>query len=230
MGKIRALVFDFDGVIIDTETPDYLTWQELYSSFGVELDRGLWSRYIGGGAESFDAYQHLESLIGRPIERAEVRHRRRQRYLEIVEASPILPGVLEYIQEARGLGLRLGVASSSSRGWVEGHLARRGLLQYFEVVKSADDVARIKPDPELYLASVAQLGSQPGGALAIEDSFNGVTAAKRAGLFCVAVPNPMTEHMPLQHADLRLRSLAEVPLKSVLAIAEEGARKSLDSG
>ena len=119
---IEAVIFDFDGVIIDTETPDYSSWQEVFNAHGVDLDRSLWARFIGGRVETFDVYQHLEDLIGGRLDRDAVRQERRRRYLSCVESSPVLPGVLDYIQEARELGLKLGVASSSNRAWVEGHL------------------------------------------------------------------------------------------------------------
>ena len=125
---IEAVIFDFDGVIIDTETPGYSSWQEVFNAHGVDLDRSLWARFIGGGVETFDVYQHLEDLIGGQLDRDAVRQKRRRRYLSCVESSPVLPGVLDYIQEARELGLKLGVASSSNRAWVEGHLKSRGLL------------------------------------------------------------------------------------------------------
>ena len=212
---IDTLIFDFDGIIIDTETPDYLSWQELYHSHGVELERSLWSEFIGGG-DVFDVYQHLEELTGIRIDREAIGEQRRRRYLEIIESESLLPGVMDHILEAKKLGLKLGVASSSSRDWVEGHLTGRDLLRHFVSIKSADDVSNVKPDPELYLASVAQMGTQPENALAIEDSVNGITAAKRAGLFCVVVPNEMTRDMPIDHADLRLESLSEMPLKALL--------------
>ena len=151
-----------------------------------------------------------------------MRLERRQRYVEIVHSNPILPGILEYIQEAKRLGLGLGVASSSNRDWVEGHLDRLGILELFDSIKVSEDVAQVKPDPELYLASVSHLGTRPEDALAIEDSLNGVTAAKRAGLFCLAVPNPMTMELPLDQADLRLSSLAEIPLPSLLERLQPG--------
>ena len=214
---ISAVIFDFDGVIIDTETPEYTTWQEIYRSYGVELERSLWQRIIGGKFHDFDVYAHLEDLAGVRIDWEDVGQRRRKLSLELVEASPLLPGVLDYITESRRLGLKLGVASSSSSAWVKGHLARRGLLKYFYSVRCADDVTQVKPDPELYLAVVEALETSPGNALAIEDSLNGVTAAKEAGLYCVAVPNPMTRDLPLDHADIRLADLSDVPLESLLA-------------
>ena len=221
---IDALIFDFDGVIIDTETPDYLSWQEVFQSYGVELNRGLWTGLIGGSNDTFDVYQHLEHLTGIKANREAIQRRRRVSYLDVIDSSPLLPGVLECILEAKQLGLKLGVASSSTREWVEGHLTRRRLLQHFDSTKGRDDVSRVKPEPDLYLSSVSHLGTRSDNALAIEDSSNGITAAKRAGLYCVAVPNQMTRELPMGHADLRLEALSDMPLESLLAQIGESAQ------
>ncbi len=213
---IEAVVFDFDGVIIDTEIPSYETWQEVFSAHGAHLDRALWQRQIGGGTGTFDALQHLEDLTGVRLNREAVRRSRKDRHEALVRSSPLLPGVLEYIQDARRLGLKLGVASSSSRSWVEGHLVERDLLSLFHGVAAREDVARIKPDPALYLVALQRLGVSPDRAVAIEDSLNGLVAAKRAGMFCVAVPNPMTRDIPLESADLRLGALSEMGLPTLL--------------
>ena len=215
IGKLCALIFDFDGVIIDTETPDYTTWQEVFHSYGVELDRSWWTQLIGGG-DGFDVHGHLEELAGTRIDRESLRQRRRRRYLSLVDANPLLPGVLDYIVGAKQLGLRVGVASSSSRAWVERHLGKRDMLGHFDCIKVSDDVANVKPDPELYTKSVECLGTSPENALVIEDSANGITAAKSAGLYCVAVPNQMTRDLPIDHADLRLDALSDIPLGSLL--------------
>ena len=213
---IKAIVFDFDGVILDTETPDYETWQEVFQEHGVRLERSLWTSYIGGSSLAFDVPGHLEELSGAPVDREAIRIRRRQRYIDRIDASSVLPGVLEYIPEAKRLGLRLGIASSSSVDWVEGHLARRRLLCHFDSVRARDHVDKVKPDPELYSTSVERLGVRPEEAVAIEDSANGVTAAKAAGLFCVVVPNPMTVDLPTEAADVRLEALSDVPLGAML--------------
>ncbi len=226
---IDALVFDFDGVIIDTETPDYELWSEEFRAHGVELDRAMWSQIIGGSPDGFDVYGHLDTLTGGGVDVASIGRRRRQRYLEMVEASPLLPGVLDYLTQAEQLGLKVGVASSSNNDWVEGHLRRRDLLGYVDAVTTRDDVANVKPDPELFLTAVARLSSKPERAVAIEDSANGVTAAKRAGMFCVVVPNPMTRDLPIDHADLRLETLADMELAELLrraAAALEGIHDS----
>ena len=216
---MEAIVFDFDGVIIDTETPDFATWQEEFRAHGVELDRDLWTGFIGWGIGQFDVHGHLEDLAGRALDMDAVRARRRRNYLERVHASPVLPGVLDYFAEARETGMKIGVASSSSREWVQGHLERLGLAEWVDSVKTRDDVSAAKPDPELYLASLDALGVSAGRAVAIEDSAIGMTAAVAAGLFCVVVPNPMTEGMDTDRAHLRLRSLADMPLQTLLGIA-----------
>jgi HAD superfamily hydrolase (TIGR01509 family) len=143
--------------------------------------------------------------------------RRLARERELAEALPVLPGIEEWRAEARRLGLKLGIASSSTRRWVEGHLERLELGGW-DCIRCREDVARPKPDPDLYLAVLECLGIGPAEAIAVEDSFNGLTAAKAAGLFTVAVPCSLTAHMDLGAADLRLDSLAERSLAEVLAI------------
>ena len=213
---IEAIVFDFDGLIVDTETPEFDAWQEVFGSYGVRLERQKWERAIGRYSRDFDIYGHLGELSGRRIEREVVRPRMRRRYLELIARNPILPGVEDYLRSAKKMGLKLAVASSSTPDWAKGHLESRGLLHYFEFVLSAGDVANAKPDPELYTMAVGRLGVKPERALAIEDSAIGLTAAKAAGLWCVVVPNPMTEGMDFGAADLRLGSLADVSLEALL--------------
>jgi HAD superfamily hydrolase (TIGR01509 family) len=211
--RVRALVFDFDGLILETETPVFESWQEVYREHGYELPREIWDEIIGGG-HVFDPRAHLEERIGRPLEAAVV-ERRAARRTEMVEALDVLPGVIEYVLAATELGLKLGVASSSSRRWVTGHLERLGLTQ-FECIRCADDVEHAKPAPDLYLAVCDCLGVAPETAIAFEDSANGIAAAKAAGLRCVAVPNAMTAGLDLSAADLRLDSLAAMPLAELL--------------
>ena len=219
---IDTVVFDFDGVILDTEVPTFTAWQEVFKSFGQSVDRGLWSGIIGGGQKFFDTMAYLESIVGPLPDREEVRRRKNERADRMIAESPVLPGVLDYLADARRLGLKLAVASSSPRDWVEGHLVERGLLDYFGAVVTRDDVNMVKPDPALYATAVERVGSEPSKAFAIEDSFNGVTSAKRAGLLCVAVPNEMTRDMDFEQADVRLGSLAEMPLEALLDRLLEG--------
>ena len=214
---IKAIIFDFDGLIVDTETPEYDSWQEIFQERGVELDLDLWQSFIGRGFGDFDVYEHLARVSGKPVDRATLRPRMRKRYLDMIERNPILPGVEAWLRRAKALGLPLAVASSSRQGWASGHLEKRGLLPHFAFVHCAEDVANVKPDPEIYIITAKRLGVPPENALAVEDSLNGLTAAKAAGMRCVVAPNPMTRQMNFAAADLRLNSLADATLDSVLA-------------
>lgn len=214
---IRALVFDFDGLILETETPAYESWAEIFREHGHELPLDRWHDYVGSDA-GFDPAGHLAALVGEGFDRDATQKRRDARKNELVEALEVMVGVHDYIADARRLGLHLGVASSSSRGWVLGHLQRLGIEAHWDVVRCREDVARTKPAPDLYLAAVDALGVAPSEAVAFEDSANGIAAAKDAGLRCVAVPNALTAGMDLSRADVRLVSLAETPLESLLAL------------
>ena len=214
---IRGLIFDFDGLILDTEGPVYQSWVELYQEFEVELPFDLWASIIGtSDYEHFDPYVMLEKKTGRPLDRAVLRERRFAREMEMTNQQPILPGVEEKLAQAKEMGLRLGVASSSSRQWVTGHLIRLGLMRFFEAIHTSEDVERTKPDPALFLLTLKSLELQPEDAIVFEDSPNGITAAKMAGIFTVAVPNPLTRALPLDHADLHLDSLADLSLEGIL--------------
>ena len=213
---IKAIVFDFDGLIIDTETPEFDSWQEIFESYGVRLERETWESQIGRGHEVFDIYSHLADLCGRHIDREVVRPRMRRRYLELIELNPILPGVKDYIVTAKKMGIKLAIASSSRGGWAYGHLERRNLLHHFEFILSAEDVKNPKPDPELYATAIERLGVRAKNAFAIEDSAVGLTAARAAGLSCVVVPNPMTRGMDFSDADIRLNSLLDLSLGELI--------------
>ncbi len=222
-GLIKGLIFDFDGTILDTETPEYLAWQAVFAAHGTELPLAVWGRAIGTAA-ALDPHAYLEERCGRPVDRAAVDADRHARYRELMAAETVRPGVTEYLAAAGDLGLRLGLASSSSRPWVEGYLADLGLLGRFETIRTSEDVARVKPDPALYRRVLADLGLVPAEAIAVEDSPNGARAARAAGLFCLAVPTPVTRALAFDAVDLRLESLADLPLAAVMARAAGLAR------
>jgi HAD superfamily hydrolase (TIGR01509 family) len=212
----KLVVFDFDGLILDTEVPVYTAWQELYDEHGHELPPERWAQCLGT-AGTFDPCADLAERMGRTLDAAMLRRRHRVRTDALIAEQSVLPGVVERLDEARAIGLTLAVASSSGRAWVEGHLGRLGLLDRFHAIRCAGDVARVKPDPALYHAVLEITGVDGADAVALEDSPNGVVAAKRAGLACVAVPNRLTATLDLGAADLRLRSLADVSLSGLLA-------------
>lgn len=212
---IRAIVFDFDGLILDTEEPIYRSWQEVYQAHGEELPFERWVQIVGSTTAGFHPQRHLEERLGRPLPQ-DVLDRRIARRTEMILIQDALPGVRRRIDEARDMGLKLGVASSSTQDWVRGHLERLGILDRFDCVRCRDDVEHAKPEPDLFLAVAACLGVDASEAVAIEDSPNGVTAARRAGMRCVAVPNAITGQLDLSQADLVLGSLAEVTLPELL--------------
>jgi HAD superfamily hydrolase (TIGR01509 family) len=221
---IRGLIFDFDGTILDTELPAFRAWQEIYEEHGCTLALTAWAAALGGSGKEFDPCAHLESLVGRQLDRETLRARRQIRKLELLAAEVVLPGVVEYIEGARLMGLRLAVASSSPRDWVEEHLRRFGLLEAFDCVSCAEDVERVKPDPALYLRTLENLGLRPDEAIVVEDSPNGIAAARAAGIFCVAVPNVLTRGLATDHADLHLTSLAELSLESLVEQVQMAVR------
>ncbi len=217
---IKALVFDFDGLILDTEGPVYQSWRELFLLYGYKLTLDDWQICIGSAEGTASFFNNLGEKLDDSFDMQTEAPKRLQRELELVASQPILPGVMEYIQGAKERGLKLGIASSSDCGWVTGHLEERGLRDHFDCVLAADDVGVTKPDPTLYLSALECLGIDADQAIAFEDSPNGVLAAKRAGLFCVAVPNPLTRQLRIEQADLQLNSLTEMPLDELLIMVE----------
>lgn len=214
--RIRGIIFDFDGTILDTESPSFQSWQEVYNEHGCAFPFELWTSNLGGDGSHFDTHGHLETLAGRMLDRDGLRARRRLRTNELIAACEALPGVIGAITAAGRLGLKRGIASSSPRDWVEEHLTRLGLLDSFDAISCSGDVARVKPDPALYRRTLALLGLRPDQAIAIEDSPNGVLAAKAAGLTCIVVPNAVTCRLDVAHADLRVDSLAHAPIERLI--------------
>lgn len=218
---IQVIIFDFDGLIVDTEVPAYQAWQEIYQKHDCHLPLSTWVTCIGGSADIFNPYDYLEKQLGCAIEREKIRLNYRRRYVELVEMEPLLPGVKDYIDDAKRLGLKVALASSSSHSWVDGHLSRLGLIAHFDCIKCSEDVKAVKPDPALYQSVLDELELSADEGIVLEDSANGILAAKRAGLFCVAVPNPMTRHLSLDLADLQLTSLADLPLEELLSRVQQ---------
>ena len=226
---LEAIVFDFDGTILDTETPDFETWQEVYRSHGVELPLDIWLQCVGGGTGEFRPDSYLEALLGREIDRERLRTERRKRFLDRIRVQPVMPGVLELIAAAERRGVRLAVASSSDRKWVESHLQRLGLLERFAAIVTSDDVEQVKPDPALYRLAAQKLEVVPERAIAIEDSYNGMLGAQRAGLRCVSVPNSITRDSDFTDAELCLDSIASIAPDDLIAYFDRPGSERLTS-
>lgn len=213
---IELVIFDFDGLILDTETPEFEAWQEIYGEYGVSLSLDAWADCIGQRAGVFDPIGHLETLVGKPVPRAELKERHRERFHQLVHEEALRPGIMQYLDDADRLGIQLCVASSATRDWVEGHLSKHGILDRFAHRVTVEDVTHAKPDPELFITALARMNMRPDQAVVLEDSPNGLCAANRAGIFAVAVPNAVTAALHLGHADLTLASLAEYPLEKLI--------------
>jgi putative hydrolase of the HAD superfamily len=215
--KLRGLLFDFDGLLVDTESPSRLGWEELYREHGHELPLDQWATLVGTIGAPFDPFAHLEALVGQPLDREELIARRRAREFELIDLEDLRPGVEEYLAEAEQRGLKTAVVSSSSRDWIEPILQRLDRLDHWDTIVTADgDPSRAKPQPTLYLEALTALGVGANEAIAFEDSPNGVRAAKRAGLVCVAVPNPVTKTLALDEADIVVDTLVELPFDELL--------------
>jgi len=215
---IKALIFDFDGLILDTETPEYTIWQQIYRENGFELPHDEWGKIVGGaGIAKFDAAEHLSLLSQGRLDSVSLRSRHQLESYAVIERSSVLPGVLDYIHEAKRLGLKLAIASSSPHSWVDTHARRLGIFHYFDKVICRDDVGfgRVKPNPDLFLLALNQLQVQKKEAIIFEDSPNGVKAANRGGIFVVAVPNPVTATFDIGGAGLILNSLASMSLNNL---------------
>jgi HAD superfamily hydrolase (TIGR01509 family) len=214
---IRALLFDFDGTLIDTESIDLRSWQEIFEQHGVELPEERFALRIGtlSGPDELD---ELDALLEEPADREAVTTARQARELELLALEPLRPGVERYIDDAHRLGLAIAIVSSSTERWIGENLDRIGFDgRWTAIVAANGDHERAKPAPTLYLDALHALDVDPHEAIAFEDSPNGVRAARDAGIFCVAVPNPVTARLDLSDADLVLESFEDLSLDELLA-------------
>ena len=210
---IRAFLFDFDGLILDTELASRAGWELLYREHGHELPADLWATLVGTTHAPWDPRAHLEELVGEPLDWEALHERRYAHEIALIEAEELRPGIAEYLAAARRDGLKRAIVSSSTRGWVDMHLERLEEAVGWDAICTADgDPARAKPAPTLYLEALQLLEVDADEAVAFEDSPNGVLAAKAAGIFCVAIPNEVTRELGLDAAgaDLVLDSLADL--------------------
>ncbi len=215
---LKALIFDFDGLILDTETPEVLVWQNIYKEHGFELPVEEWQKTVGGyGISNFDPAQHLSHLSQGTLDPVSLQARYRREADAIIHSNPIMPGVMDMIHDAQANGLKIAIGSSSPHSWVDSHTQRLEIYHHFEHIVCQDDVApgRTKPHPDIFLKALEKLNVKNEEAVVFEDSPNGVLASKRAGVFVVAVPNPLTAKMNVQ-GDMTVSSLAELSLKDLM--------------
>ena len=216
---IRGLIFDFDGLIVDTETAIYDAWRELYATFGQELHLADYVRCVGSDFAQYNPQSVLEERHGSPIEWESHLGKKDARVREWLDAQDTRPGFRELIAEAVATDVPRAVASSSSRDWVGSWLEKLALAPHFPEIRCRDDVARIKPEPDLFLAAAEAIGVDPSEALVLEDSENGLRAAHAAGIRCVIIHNPITAGGTFPGALARFDSFAAVGgLQKLLAL------------
>jgi HAD superfamily hydrolase (TIGR01509 family) len=222
---IRAFLFDFDGLILDTETASRAGWRWLYEQHGQRLPDDLWSTVVGTHG-SWNVMDHLEELVGEPIDRESWNERRFQHELTLLEAEELRPGILDYLAFAQERRLKRAIVSSASRRWIDMHLERLEQTVGWDAIITADrDSARAKPNPTMYLEALEVLGVSAAEAIVFEDSPNGIRAGKAAGIFVVGIPNEVTREYGLEEADLVLESLADLPPAELLERADGGGRE-----
>lgn len=206
----RGIIFDFDGVLVDTEVAIYNSWVELYAREGQEISIETYSPCLGAGYSHWDPAAHLEKLTGKTYD-WDVETPARQARLEAeLERNGLMPGAAELLDWCDAQGIGMTVASSSSRRWVEGWLRKLNIYDRFVGVFCRTDGYPVKPNPALFHAAQACLQLPAQDCLIIEDSENGTIAAQNSGIPCCAIPNRMTSSSNLSRAEYFANSLSEL--------------------
>jgi HAD superfamily hydrolase (TIGR01509 family) len=211
---LSLLCFDFDGLIVDTETPAYRAWGEIFERYGASLPMSEWIKAVGT-FNGFDPAQYLGQQIGQKLDSKALFAEKEARKTAICQTQPLMDGVIERMQEAKTLGWSIAVVSTSDREWVQGHLERCGVYERVDLIITREDVKKVKPDPEPYLKAASKLKRAPQAMVVFEDSPNGVRAAKKAGAMCIAIPNEITRDQKFPEADAVISSLAKVSLQGL---------------
>jgi putative hydrolase of the HAD superfamily len=219
--SIQGIIFDFDGLICDTESTELHAWEKLYADYGVPFPFDEYQKTIGAVHNDETPLWLLKETVGERFILAEAREKLHEYHKKRNEIEPMRPGVLRYLEDAKKMDLRIGLASSSPLSWVGFHLDRLGIRKFFDCIRTFDDVHQTKPDPQLFLLTLECLSLTASKTIALEDSINGVLAAKSAGLITIAIPNAVTRRFTFDNADLTISSLEEMSLDDVIELIEE---------
>ncbi len=204
----RALIFDFDGLILDTETAEVEIWHDLYSQVGLTFDMEAYQGVVGSsGARGFDPAQPLADLESETRSFEQIRKDFRQIAYRRCEELDVMEGVVDLISRAKAKGYLLGLGSSAATLWVKTHLTRLGLFDQFDTIVTSEDIEYAKPAPDIFLRVLENLDVLAINALVLEDSYNGVLAAHRAGIRAIVVPNPITKDQDFSLATAVVPSL-----------------------
>ena len=205
--KFSAVLFDFDGVLVDTEFAIYHAWLRTFQAHGHDLPLDIYTRCIGSDFATWSPKTHLEDLSGLAFDWHDLDARRQEEILKELTHEGPMRGVIDLLDQLTRAEVRRAVVSSSSHHWVDGWLEKLEFAEYFETVICRGDAPEIKPAPDLYLEAARRLGLAPAECLVIEDSLNGVKAAKAAGMCVWVVPNRVTAGLDFSAADLVFPSL-----------------------
>lgn len=211
---LKALIFDFDGVIVDTETQ----WYEIYRDWLKEeynYDLNIRDYLVCVGANSRELFAFLREAIGPEVDGEAFERSATDEFIRRSSVLPLMKGVEALIKDAKARGLKLAIATSATRRKPESHLKRLGILEYFDAFSTAELCENIKPAPDLFLKAAELLKVSPEECLAIEDSGNGLISANRAGMRCLLVPNDITRHCEFEPCYKRADSLADVDLTEI---------------
>ena len=219
MAGINGIIFDFDGLIVDTESIVFNGWQNIFQEFGTVLQVEEWAVCLGTSENGFDPAVLLEQKCGQKLDLGLINKDFELRTTSKILASRPRPGIENLLQEARQAGFKIGLASSSSRTYIDFHLERLGLSSLFDCLVTSNDVVTVKPDPSIYRQAIQKLGLEPSRTIALEDSPNGILAAKAAGIFCFAVPNSVSACLDLSKADFCIQELDHYHLTDLCQIA-----------
>lgn len=221
MRRIKAVLFDMDGVLINSEPMHYRMWKEAFHDHGLEISYDVYKGCIG------TTYAFLMDLIWENYSRD---FRGDQKLIEeraVIEARmlkeegfPEMPGVREMVRRLHEAGFLLAVASSSPLERIKAAVDYIGAGQYFSLLNSAENVAHSKPAPDIYLDTAKRLGAAPEECIVLEDSENGSIAAVSAGMICVGLDNPDSGEQNLEHAAVIIRTLQEFTPELIWTLSE----------
>lgn len=208
--RAQAVIFDFDGLLVDTEYAIYSSWLRVFATSGHPLPLDLFNQCLGSGYTHWNPGDHLEKLTGQTFDWDAINARRQEEIVRDLEHAGLLPGAGELIRHLAEKGTPMGVASSSSHRWVDGWLNKLDIMPYFRTVVCRDDGLPVKPNPDLFLKAAENMGIPPADCLVLEDSQNGTTAAFHAGMPVISIPNRVTARADFSHASVILVSLNEL--------------------
>lgn len=208
---LKLVIFDMDGVIIDSEPIHFAVEKNLFDDLGLTISQQEHQSFIGTTGEAM--WSHIKSKYRLEHSVAELVNLSGKRYLDYISSykkNILLPGVIDLLEDLYRNKVQLILASSSSKEHIEFILQRFKLKRYFKTVVSGDAVNRSKPAPDIFLYAADQLKVMPEECIVIEDSKNGVSAAKSAGMRCIGFKNPNSGNQDLTEADIMIDSFLSI--------------------